>query len=99
MEEKEQGICEVTEEITKWGATPYTVGIVKFKQQYSSPPHIQLTASQEGRPGDWAALLCTILELTETYLIIDFDGWKIINGVITFQQEVYPGAKCYWAVI
>jgi hypothetical protein len=96
MEEKEKGICEV-EKVSNYG--PNTVGIVKFKQKYNSPPHIQLTASQEGRPSDWAGLLCSIFELTETYLIIDFDGWRIIDGIPTFQQEVYPGAKCYWTIV
>ena len=96
MEEKEHGVCEVLKE-SGWGA--YTVGIVNFKQPYDSPPQIQLTASQENRPSGWAGLICSVLEITESYLVIDFDGWKIINGIPTFQQEVYPTAKCYWSVM
>lgn len=91
--EKEYGICEVAKEGS------YTVGIVRFKGVYSSPPQVQLTPSQEGRPGDWAGLICSVLSINESEMVIDFDGWKIINGVPTFQQEVYPGAKCYWNVM
>ena len=97
MEEKEHGVCEVASTNPNYG--PNTIGMVIFKQPYTSPPQIQLTASQEGRPKDWAGLLCSVLELTETYLIIDFDGWKIIDGIPTFQQVVYPGAKCFWNVM
>ena len=99
MEEKEHGICEVERKATEWSAVPLTIGVVKFQQQYSSPPQIQLTASQEGRPSDWVGLNCSVLKITETYLIIDFDGWKLVDGKVEFQQEVYPGAKCYWNII
>ena len=95
----EKGICEVTKEITPWSATEYTVGVVTFKETYDSPPHIQLTASQDGRPGDFGALLCSIITVTATNLVIDFDGFRLIDGVWTFVQEVYPGAKCYWVVV
>ncbi len=100
MEEKEYGVCEVTAETKEIGASkygPYTVGVVYFSKTYSAKPHIQLTASQENRPSEWVDLSCTILELTETYLVIDFDGWlRKEDGTLDYRQEVWPGAKCYW---
>jgi hypothetical protein len=96
MEIKEHGVCIVAVE-SKWG--PNTVGIVEFKEKYDVPPEVQLTASEEGRPIDWAMIACSVLEVTTTNLVIDFDGWKEVEGELKFQQRVFPGAKCYWAVI
>jgi len=95
---EEHGICEVTG-VSEWNENAYTIGVVKFQQKWEKPPtQIQLTASQEGRPEGWLGLLCSVIKVTETHLIIDFDGWKVVDGVPKFLQEVYPGAKCYWKI-
>jgi len=44
-------------------------------------------------------IACSVLEVTTTNLVIDFDGWKEVEGELKFQQRVFPGAKCYWVVI
>ena len=93
---KEHGVCIVAEQ-SRWG--PNTVGIVEFKEKYDSPPEVQLTASEEGRPAGWAMIACTVLEVTLNRLVIDFDGWKEVDGELKFQQSVFPGAKCYWVSI
>jgi hypothetical protein len=93
---KEHGVCTVAEQ-SEWG--PNTVGIVEFKEKYDLPPEVQLTASEEGRLPGWAMIACSVLKVTTTRLVIDFDGWKEVEGELKFQQEVYPGAKCYWAVM
>ena len=94
---EERGMCEVEKNDTEWSGS-YSIGVVRFGQKFVSPPHVQLTASQEGRPNEWVGLLCTVLKITEEYLIIDFDGWKVTAGGVVFCQEVYPGAKCYWTL-
>ncbi len=98
--EAEYGVCEVEAQTKEVGVNkygPYTVGVVYFSQPYPFKPHIQLTASQENRPGGWIDLSCSILELTESYLVIDFDGWfRKADGTLEYLQEVWPGAKCYW---
>lgn len=99
MEIKECGVCEVLKEaLSPWSVTEYSVGKITFEKSYDEPPRVLLTPIRSHEDG-WLYLLCSVQEVTKECAIIDFDGLRMVNGQLTFQQEVYPGAKCYWVVV